>query len=116
MDKTQLITIAISALAGAVAKSLVDWLVSIIKTTNTVKTVAAKIRAAFSKRNRLVMGDVILLIFYASILASLVLNETPPTRLEILVMVGAAIAVLFTVFNLYWHVSEAIFHAKEKDL
>jgi len=72
IDKTQLITIAISALFGAVAKSLVDWLASIIKTTHTVSAVTAKIKIIFSKSNRAVMFDMLSLLIYVGVLVNYV--------------------------------------------
>ena len=52
MDKTQLITIAISTLERAVEKSLVARTVSIVKTTKMVKAITTKIKIVSSKANR----------------------------------------------------------------
>ena len=107
MDKTQLITIAIAALAGAVAKALVDWIVSIIKTTETVIAVTAKIKIIFSKTNRKVLTDILSLLFYAAVLVNFAISESAPTRLEILLIIGASLALIFMLFMLSWHISEA---------
>ncbi len=107
MDKTQLITIAIAALAGAVAKELVGWIVSIIKTTELVSAVAAKIKIIFSKNNRKVFTDVLSLLFYAAVLVNFAISESAPTRLEILLIIGASLALIFMLFMLSWHISEA---------
>lgn len=114
MDKTQLITIAISALFGAVAKSLVDWIVSIVKTTETASAVTAKIKIVFSKTNRAVLIDILSILFYSGVLVNFYLNEGSPTRLEILLIIGASLAVIFMLFMLSWHVSEAIHARKSK--
>ena len=100
MDKTQLITIAISALFGAVAKSLVSWIVSIIKTTKIVSAVTAKIKIVFSKTNRAVIFDIIALLFYVAVLINFALDKTAPTRLEILIAIGAILACLIMVITL----------------
>jgi hypothetical protein len=114
MDKTQLITIAISALFGAVAKSLVDWLASIIKTTHTVSAVTAKIKIIFSKSNRAVMFDMLSLLIYVGVLVNFYLSEGSPTRLEILLIVGASLAVIFMLLVLFWDISKAVNERKIK--
>ena len=114
MDKTRLITIAIAALAGAVAKALVDWIVSIIKTTDTVIAVTAKVKIIFSKANRKVLTDILSILFYAAVLVNFATSENTPTRLEILLIIGASLALIFMLFMLSWHVSEAIYARKNK--
>lgn len=107
MDKTQLITIAIAALAGAVAKALVDWIVSIIKTTETVIAVTAKIKIILSKANRKVLTDILAVPFYAAVLVNFAISETTPTRLEILLIIGASLVLIFMLLTLSWHISQA---------
>lgn len=107
MEKTQLITIAIAALAGAVAKAIVDWIVSIIKTTATVSAVTAKIKIVFSKKNRKVLTDIVVILFYGSILVNLTIKEATPTRLEILLIIWSVLAIVFMLFMLSWHIVEA---------
>lgn len=108
MDKIQLTTIAIAALAGAVAKAIVDWIVSIIKTTKTVITVTDKIKAIFSKNNRKVLWDIVVIMFYVSVLINFASKDTSPSRLEILIIVGASFAILFMVVRLAWHIGIVI--------
>lgn len=107
MDKTQLITIAIAALAGAVAKALVDWVVSIIRTTEAVIAVTAKIKIIFSKTNRKILTEILSSLFYAAVLVNFAISESAPTRLEILLIIGASLALIFMLFMLSWHISEA---------
>ena len=107
MDKTQLITIVIAAIAGAVAKALVEWIVSIIKTAETVVAVSAKIKTIFSKANREVLTDFLSLLFYAAVLVNFAIRESAPTRFEILLIIGASLAFIIMLFMLFWHVSEA---------
>lgn len=108
MDKTQLITIAISALFGAVAKSFVAWIVSIIKTTKMVKAVTAKIKIVFSKTNRKVMFSAFTLIFYTLLLAYFVNLPGTATRLSVLAIVVLVLFILFQAIGLLWHISIAI--------
>lgn len=107
MDKTQLITIAISALFGAVAKSFVEWIVSIIKTTGTVSAVTAKIKIVFSKTNRAVIFDMLSLIFYVVVLINFALDKAAPTRLDILIVIGAVLASILMIFVLFVDISKA---------
>ena len=108
MDKTQLITITISALFGAVSKSLVDWIVSVIKTTETVSAVAAKLKIVFSKTNRAVMFDILLILFYVGVVINFSLGATPITRLEVLLIIGAVLAIFFIFLSLIWNIHKAI--------
>jgi hypothetical protein len=114
MDKTQLITIAISALFGAVTKSLVDWIASIIKTTKTASAVTARIKIVFSKANRAIMFDTFLLIFYVGVLIYFSSGETPITRLEVLLMIGAVLAIIFIFLSLTWKIYIAVNERKNK--
>ena len=114
MDKTQLITIAISALFGAVAKSLIDWIASIIKTTEVASAATAKIKIVFSKTNLAILFDILSILVYSSVLLNFYLSTGVPSRLEILIIVGASLALIFLVFVLSWHVSEAIYKRKNK--
>jgi len=108
MDKTQLITIALSALASAITKPLVEWLISVIKTTKTVKTIAAILKIAFSKTNRAVIFDTIILLFYVAVLVSFALEKAAPTKLEILIAIGAAFACLVMGVSLLIKVVKAV--------
>ena len=108
MDKTQLITIAISALAGAIAKPLVEWSISLIKTTETVKAITAIVKIVFSKTNRAVIFDTILLLFYVAVLVNFALDKAAPTKLDILIAIGAAFACLVMVVSLLINVVKAI--------
>lgn len=114
MDKTQLITIAISTVFGMLLKSIISWIVSIIKTIDTVKAITAKLKILFSKNNRAVIFDILALIFYVGILVNFYLNEGSPTRLEVLLIIGASLAIFFMLFMLSWHISVAINERKNK--
>lgn len=115
MDKTQLITIAISALAGAVAKSLVAWIVSIIKTTKIVKTVTAKIKILFSITNRAVIIDILSLAFYVIVLVNFAFDKAPPTKLDVLIAIGSVLACIFMGIALIIDVAKAIVASKTAD-
>jgi hypothetical protein len=108
MDKTQLITIAISALAGAVAKSLVAWIVSIVKTTRMVKAITARIKIVSSKANRKIFFSALSVISYALLLAYFVTTPTPATRLAVLAIVVLVLFIMFETISLLWHISVAI--------
>lgn len=112
MDKTQLIMMAISALFGAVAKSLVAWFMSIIKTTKIVRAVTAKAKIAFSKSNRPVIFDLFGIAFYVAVLVNFALDKSEPTRFDILIAIGAAVACLIMAIVLLVDISKAIHATK----
>lgn len=108
MDKTQLITIIVSALAGAIAKPLVEWMVSVIKATELVKTILAIVKKAFSKANRGVIFDLVSLLFYVAVLVNFALDKASPTKLDILIAIGASLACLVMAISLFINIVKAI--------
>lgn len=108
MDKAQLITIIVSALAGAMAKPLVDWLISLVKSTELMKTLAAISRKAFSKNNRAVIFDLFTLSFYVIVLVNFAIDKAAPTKLDILIAIGSSLACLITAASLFISISKAI--------
>ncbi len=108
MDKTQLITIIVSALAGAIAKPLIEWLISVVKTTEIAKAITAIAKKAFSKNNRVVIFDLLSLSFYVVVLVSFALDEASPTKLDILIAIGASLACLVMSVSLVFHIIMAI--------
>ncbi len=114
MDKIQLITIAISTVFGMVLKSIISWIVSIIKTTETVKAITAKLKIVFSKTNRAIMFKVLILLFYVGVLVNFSISESTPTRFEILLIIGAAFTIIFVALFLIWDISVAVNERKNK--
>ena len=87
----QLTTIAISALMGAFAKNLVDWILSNIKTTTIVINTTDKVKVVFSKNNRGILYlRLVLLLFIAYILRFLIIDDNP-SRFEIVMLVFTCI-------------------------
>ena len=107
MDKAQLITIVITAVVSVVAKEVIIWLVSLFKGNSAAKTFAAKLRALFTKSNLEIAGSLLALIFYIGVLINFALAEAPPTRLEILLIIGAVFAILFVGLNLLFEIAKA---------
>ncbi len=94
-------------------KSIVSWVVSIIKTTATVRAVVAKLKIAFSKTNRAVMFDILSLLFYVAVLVNFALDKAAPTRLDILIAIGAVLACLVMIVVLSVDVFKATRVIKE---
>lgn len=107
MDKTQLVTIAVTALITVIAKELVIWLVALVKNLSVINTAREKIKAIFTSTNRVIMADIFALLFYAGVLINFAIGTSTPTRLEILLIFGAAIASLFMAVSLIFHITKA---------
>jgi threonine/homoserine/homoserine lactone efflux protein len=99
MDKT-LTTILITAVVSVIAKEFLTWLVSVIKNMSAAKTLASKFRALFTRKNLEIFGNLLAMIFYIGILVNFARTDTPPTRMEILIIIGSVIAILFVSLNL----------------
>jgi hypothetical protein len=104
MDKTQLTTIVISAVAGAIAKELIGWTISAIKSLSLIPTGYEKLRAFFRGRNGDILINLINLAFYVGVLVYFVLLDSPISRFEILLVVGAMFFTLFFVISLLWNI------------
>jgi len=108
MDKTQIITVIVSAITGAIAKPFIEWLISIIKTAEIVKTISAVVKMAFSKTNRAVIFDLASLTFYVAVLVSFARDKSSPTKLDILITIGASLACVIMAVSLFVHIVLAI--------
>src|SRR5438128_196230 len=115
MDKTQLITIAVTAVVSVIAKEVVVWLVGLVKTLSVIGTIKARFKAAFSKNNRAIMKDALALAFYVVLLVYFVRDDSPPTRLVILLMIGIVFAILVMLVSLLWDIGKAQV-AREEEL
>jgi len=111
MDKTQLLTIVITALVSVLGKELITWLVGLVKGTAAVSSARAKLKAIFSKANRAVMIDVLSILFYVGVLVNFALGESAPTRLEVLLIIGAVIALIVMAIALLIDIAKIV-HAR----
>ena len=100
MDKTQLITILVTAVITAIAKEVVVWLVGIVKSLSMIKTIKAKLKAIFNKTNRAIIWDVFTIMLYLAFLVYFARDQSPPTRLEILLVIGVVVAIFIMVVSL----------------
>ncbi len=117
MDKIQFLTIVITAAISVIAKELVTWLVTIIKDASAIKSAGAKLRVVFSKSNRVVMMDAFVIVFYISVLVNFGRGDSPPTRLEILIVIGAVLALIFMAIALVVDIVKAMgAHKKSKGI
>lgn len=114
MDKTQLVTIAVTALISVTAKEVVTWLVALLKNTAAAKTITAKIKAMFTEANRAVFFDILVLLFYVVVLVNFALDKAAPTKLDILIAIGAVLACVFMSIALFIDIFKAS-HASNKN-
>jgi hypothetical protein len=107
LDKTQLVTIAVTAVISVIAKELVQWLWGMFKTLSITNTIKAKVRGILTKNNLKIFWDIVGLSFYGGVLVQFALQDSSPTRLEILLMMGAAFMILVTGISLIYHLAQA---------
>lgn len=108
MDKTQLVTIIITAIVSVTAKEVIIWLVGLLKNTQSAKNIKVLISFAFNKTNRAVIYDLLALSFYATILVNFAIDKTSPNRLDILIAIGAVLASILMIIFLFLDVLKAI--------
>jgi len=104
MDKTQLITIIITAVVSITAKELITWLISLTKKLSVLHTIKEKLKVIFNKTNRAIISDILALLLYVAFLIYFALAEGDATRIEILLVIGATIAVLFLSLSLIFKI------------
>lgn len=107
MDRTQLITIIVTAVVSVIAKELFQWFWGVCKTLSITNTIKAKFRALFTKTNRAILWDIVGIVFYGGVLVNFALQDSSPTRLEILLMLGAALLLIIMAVSLLFHVTKA---------
>lgn len=106
MDRTQLITIAITAVISVVAKEMVTWLISAIKSAAAFVTFRDKFKAFFNKRNRDILSDVFAIIFFVGVLVNFASSNGTASRLEVLIAIGSVIAILICIFSLLINIAK----------
>jgi hypothetical protein len=107
LDTSKLVTIVVTAVVAVIAKELVQWLWAMFKTLSVISTIRAKIKAIFTKTNRAIIWDILGVLFYGGVLVNFALKNSPPTRLEILLMLGAAFLMIVMSGSLLFHVGKA---------
>lgn len=100
MDTTTWITVVITAVVTAIVKELVSWLIGLLKNAAAINTIKAKLKAIFSRTNLAIMSDAGGIIFYTAIVIYFISGMEPPTRIEIVLLIGAIFADLFMIGGL----------------
>jgi len=113
MDITEAVITAIKMLMGALITIFAKWIVEMVKDTMTAMNVAAKARIVFSKRNRKVFFDIMLVLFYFGLLVKLATDTGSASRLETLLMIGCVLFILFTLIGVLWELSKQS-HERER--
>ena len=114
MDKHQLVTIAITAVISVTAKELLTWVFRRAKIIATTDTTKKKARQIFSKNNRRIVFDLLLLSAALWGLLGTVQSPSPITKWLIVRLV------IFTLSPLAWfvvllsHVLTAIFEYRDR--
>ena len=82
MDKSQLVTIAVTAIITAFAKEIATWLSSIVKNLSTSNTIKAKLKSALTPNKITVAFNLALIAFFSRELYNLVTSPEPITRVS----------------------------------
>jgi hypothetical protein len=80
MDKSQLVTIAVTAIITAFAKEIATWLSSIVKNLSTNSTIKAKIKSALTINKIMVVFNLALIAFFAREVYKVVVSPDPVDR------------------------------------
>lgn len=94
MDSAEILKIALAALAGAVAKELVAWLVGLVKNARFAESFVAGVKAAFAPHNRAVMGDMFMVLFFVGFAIAKGWTDGPLAGKQVLVVVGSLLLAL----------------------
>lgn len=108
MDKQQITIMFVSTIFGIVVKSIVDWIIPVIKTTIIVSAITAKVKIIFSKINLTVLFDIFSFAVNAALLAYLSRATGNQSRLEMLLFVGVFLLTIFSALVILWHISKAL--------
>src|SRR3989338_1579780 len=107
MDKHTLITIVITVVVTAIIKESVAWIISIFKNAAIIGTAKQKLIRLFTKTNLTIAADLFAIFIYGGVLVHFALDESEPSRVEILISIVSAFIMLFMMFSFLIHVSLA---------
>ena len=107
---------AVPIAIGVVLKDAIGWIWSMVKITISDMNVAAKIKIIFSKRNRKVFFDIMLILFYSGLLVKLATDAGVASRFEILLMVGCVMIIFFMFISLLWNLVQASNERKKSEI
>ena len=107
MDNSTLVTIVITAVVSVIAKELMLWVISVVKSTTAAATVKAKLVVVFTRTNVAILTDILAFIFYCFVLAYFAIAPDAPSRIEILLSFFAAIFMLVMAFSLTFRIVRA---------
>jgi hypothetical protein len=105
MDRAQLVTIAVTAVISVIAKEVVTWAVSLVRTLSVIKTIREKVKKIFSRNNLAIFGNLFWLAWLVVLLAHEVRKSTPPTRVEIALIVALIVGIVFQIGFLTFHIT-----------
>lgn len=77
MDKSQFMTIVITAVVSVMAKEMVSWSAALVKKIAMAQTTRAKLKAMFSKTSLRIMWDLLVIALYTTIVVSVGWTEGP---------------------------------------
>jgi hypothetical protein len=105
MDRHQLVIIAITAVISVVAKEVVMWLVSLVKTIAVTETIRKKVKKIFSKNNLNIILDILVISFDLWVLVRDLRNPRPMVRTDIIWIILDLICLAAFVGRFLFHVA-----------
>jgi hypothetical protein len=106
MEKSQFVTIAVTAVVSVIAKEVVTWLVSRAKISAVSKTTKETTRKIFNKNNRRIIRDSAWLIWCITSFAFIMREHSPLTRWTVIRIDIYFGAIAFWLSTLVWDVAE----------
>jgi hypothetical protein len=111
MDRHQLAIIAITAVISVIAKEMVTWLVSLAKTLAVSETIKKKLKGIFSKNNRSIIFDILVISFALFTMVRDLRNPAPMVRMDIVwIILDVSCLITFIIRFLFhvWRISGKI--------
>jgi hypothetical protein len=114
MDRSQLTTIAVTAVVSVIAKEVVTWLIAAVKKTATTATTSAKLSVIFNKINFFILCDLLAITSYLGFLVYLGWLDRPLTTRSLFMVLGIMGLAIGVSIVLLGHLREAIRRLKSE--
>jgi hypothetical protein len=95
MDKNQLTTIVISAIAGALSKEAIGWVINSIKALSIIPAAYRQAKMFFDGPIGSIVINIFNLLFFLGILAYFGLSDGAVSRIQIIMAIVSVLMVLF---------------------
>jgi hypothetical protein len=102
MDRSQLVTIAVTTAVSVIIREVLAWLVALAKNTATRETIKATLRKIITKNRTQILLDVFGLSYGVRWFRRIIILDTHPlTRWEIVFMICSTVNILYWMKKLF---------------